>query len=976
MVVPMLTLVLVALVLTAESWLPGQLFLPLTLDDFPAWSAGEVEADLEPHPNPNWTMSDVLHLLVPGLAVTSEALARGEVPLWDPSQALGLPHIDQVHYSVLYPPAWIPLVLGLNGLALLAWFHLVAAGLGMLVYLRSIHRSTVAAATGALAFVCSAWITARLHSFPVVGAAVWMPWVLWGLQRGAETGRARYYLGGAVALALSMLAGFPQVTLLIGCTAGLIELGRMVRGLVGKKAGAMSGLAGLAALGLGVAFSAVQVLPTLHYMEADSARSEQDLKVLSQEGLEWPLLNQLVAPDFYADAGLPGLNPMALGTIRQASAPAAINRAETSMSVGVVALILAILTMLYGRTWLSRLWTLIVLVVFTLLLWPELFAQAAAWLPPLRFGNPKRLLLISTFGLSVLAAGGVDVLRRPFLRITSLGWFLSFAVTAWTVWLMVAVPSTSTSGDINDWALRLAEEFSLGQVTAEQFFMFSGMEPESFVRAASTSFRSTLIALLAALMALLIFRPRARPIQSGWGCLARQAPALLPGAVLVELMLSAFPLLRSAPAAAVTTDSTQVASLSASPLVDIARSCAAETGVPPRMARFGNDPPFLRPNFPGLFGLHDLQAYAPMAPRRTMQLLGSFAPAMSINGSQIGGFSSAEEMASPLVDMLGVAAVLTQDAELLPPGYTEAGVVGHVRVLRNDEVFPRAWCVTDVSDVAIEGVRLNWLSSKRFDPLRAVVLDEPFDWTPGQPFAPDPALGLPLDLQEEDLSDSGADAAEGVSGEASDAVNSEGVGDEVAEPVAGGPADADPADGTDEAGADERDDGLDVLVADTEAEVSDGAVADREAEIEEGGSDESESETVLSPLDLADLVPFSARAVVIDVYSPGSITLRVGPGPDAALVIAESWSDNWQATVDGEVVPLQRANHALMALPVPASAGSDVTLRYADPLLTQGLFMALGAGLAFAAVVFVVRRRDRQRGQALSVSSRPGNVAL
>ena len=943
MVVPMLTLVLVASVLTAESWLPGQLFLPLSLDDFPAWSAGEVEADLQPHPNPNWTMSDVLHLLVPGLAVTSEALARGEVPLWDPSQALGLPHIDQVHYSVLYPPAWIPLALGLNGLALLAWFHLVTAGLGMLVYLRSINRSTVAAATGALAFVCSAWITARLHSFPVVGAAVWMPWVLWGLQRGAESGRARYYLSAAVALALSMLAGFPQVTLLIGCTAGLLELGRMVRGLVGKKAGAMSGLAGLAALALGVAFSAVQVLPTLHYMEADSARSEQDLKVLSQEGLEWPLLNQLVAPDFYADAGLPGLNAMALGNVRQAASPSAINRAETSMSVGVVALILAVLAMVFGRTWLSRLWTLIVLAVFSLLLWPELLAQAAAWLPPLRFGNPKRLLLVSTFGLSVLAAGGVDVLRRPYLRITSLGWFLSFAITAWTVWLMIAVPSTSTSGDINDWALRLADEFSLGQVTAEQFYMFTGIEPDSFVRAASTSFRSTLIALLAALMALLIFRPRARPIQSGWGCLARQAPALLPGAVLIELMLSAFPLLRSAPAAAVTADSTQLTTLVASPLVDVARSCAAETGVPPRIARFGNDPPFLRPNFPGLFGLHDLQAYAPMAPRRTIQLLGSFAPAMSINGSQIGGFSSAEEMSSPLVDMLGVAAVLTQEADLLPPGFSEAGVVGHVRVLRNDQVFPRAWCVTDVSDVPIEGVRLNWLSSKRFDPRRSVVLDEPFAWTPSQPFAPDPALGLPLD--EDELGDEVSDGDEDPLDEGSQSSSAA--------------ASAEPAD----------DEGTDALLADEPDDMADS--------VAEGDDGETGYETgaVLSALDFAEKEPFSARAVVIDAYRPGTITFRVGPGPDAALVIAESWSDNWEATVDGEEVPLQRANHALMALPVPASAGSDVTLRYDDPLLTKGLTMALGAAVAFAVVVFLLRRRNRPQGQAPAAALRPGDVA-
>lgn len=904
MVVPMLTLLLVASLLTAESWLPGRLFLPLTLDDFPAWSAGQPEAELLPHPHPNWTMSDVLHLLVPGLAVTAEALSRGELPLWDPSQALGLPHLDQVHYSVLYPPAWIPLALGLKGLVLLAWLHLVVAGVGMLLYLRSLNRSTVAAATGALAFACSAWITARLHSFPVVGAAVWMPWVLWALQRGAETGRARYHLAAALALALSMLAGFPQVTLLVGCTAGLIELARMARGLLRKQGQLLRGVAGLAALALGVAFAAVQVLPTLHYMEAESARSEQDLDILAKEGLEWPLLHHLIAPDYYADAGLAGLHPMALGEIGQATAPAAINRAETSLGVGVVGLILALLTMIFGRTWISRTWTLIVLVVFSLLLWPELLGQAAAWLPPLRFGNPKRLLLVSTCGLSVLAAGGVDVLRRPVLGITSLGWFLSFAVTAWAMWLMIAVPSTSTTGDIDTWALRLAGEFGLGEVTAEQFYMFSGLPPESFVRAGETSFRSTLIALLASLMAVLVFRPKAQPTQAGWTCLARQAPALLAGAVLIELSLSAFPLLRSAPAESVSDDPTQVASFTPSPLVDIVRSCAPESGVPPRLARFGNEPPFLRPNFPGLFGLHDLQAYAPMAPRRTIELLGSFAPAMSINGSQIGGFSSAAELTSPLVDMLGVAAVLTQEPDLLPEGFSEAGVLGHVRVLRNDEVFPRAWCVTDVTDVEIEGVRLNWLSSVRFDPRRAVLLDVPLEWPPGQLFQPDPSTGL--------LADS--ESAAGIDDDAHDDAHDEGHDD-----------------GHDDDGHDDD------------------------------GHDDDAGEALPVLVDLADVKPFSARAVVIDSYLPGRITLRVGPGPDAALVLAESWSADWEATVDGTVVPIYRADHALMALPVPAGAESEVTLRYNEALPMRGLAMAAAAAAAFAVVVFWLRVRERRQ---------------
>src|SRR5262245_6109 len=98
-----LALAIACVLLVGESLLPGRLFLPLTPDDFPEWQAGRSDAVLQRHPHPNWCMSDVLHLLVPGLAVSASAAARGELPLWDDSQALGVPHLHQVHYGVLYP---------------------------------------------------------------------------------------------------------------------------------------------------------------------------------------------------------------------------------------------------------------------------------------------------------------------------------------------------------------------------------------------------------------------------------------------------------------------------------------------------------------------------------------------------------------------------------------------------------------------------------------------------------------------------------------------------------------------------------------------------------------------------------------------------------------------------------------------------------------------------------------------------------
>ena len=72
---------LAALLLVGESLLPGRLFLPLQPDDFPEWAVGADARRLQPHPHPDWCMSDVLHLLVPELAVTQRAAQHGELPV-------------------------------------------------------------------------------------------------------------------------------------------------------------------------------------------------------------------------------------------------------------------------------------------------------------------------------------------------------------------------------------------------------------------------------------------------------------------------------------------------------------------------------------------------------------------------------------------------------------------------------------------------------------------------------------------------------------------------------------------------------------------------------------------------------------------------------------------------------------------------------------------------------------------------------
>lgn len=772
-----LVLALAVFLLTFEGWLPGQALLPLAPGDFPAWQVNAEERVFEAHERPNANMSDVLHLLIPALANTREALARGELPGWDGSQALGTPALAQLMHGLFYPPAWLPLAFGVVGLGLLASLHLLVAASGTMLYLRAIGRSPAAAVLGAVGFAFGAWMTARLQAWPVVGAAVWLPWILLGLERAAR-GEARFGYGLAgLATALSLLAGFPQVSLLILSLVSVLELTRWFwrarrerrdrrrgdrrsrdrrsdeghsataradaddpdevdafhapspqplesvrrgdrRGQQRerRRSGSASGHAWRAflALALGGLIAAPLWVPTLDYVLTESDRGALGAEALASEFMELPLLHHLLVPDYYASARLAGANPIALGALEQARLPVLVNRAETSLAVGVVSLLLALAAMVFGRHWLTRTWSAVVLAVLLLLLWQPALRAAVSVLPPLQFGSPRRLLLLVSFGLAVLAAGGLDLLRQAQLRVAIFCWGGALVVTAWALLLFTSIPPVSEEGDLGVWVSNLTASLDEPSVTEE--VVRSLVPLENFQIAAEEATDGALIALLMGGLALLVFRPRAASGERGWVTSAERYPGVLVAVLLVELLLIARPLLRPVRTDAVSPAPANIAALHVPPLASALRGVSTAEGVPTRFVRMGDGKTWLRPGFAGLFGLSDVSAYLPMLPRRTARFMELVAPRARLSGSHLGGLSKPEQLLSPLVRLLALDAVLTDDAALEVPGWSQRERVGDVRILAPDAPQPRARVVPAVRVIEDPTTLLKQLLRPSFDP--------------------------------------------------------------------------------------------------------------------------------------------------------------------------------------------------------------------------------------------------------------------
>ena len=73
------------------------------------------------------------------------------------------------------------------------------------------------------------------------------------------------------------------------------------------------------------------------------------------------------------------------------------------------------------------------------------------------------------------------------------------------------------------------------------------------------------------------------------------------------------------------------------------------------------------------------------------------------------------------------------------------------------------------------------------------------------------------------------------------------------------------------------------------------------------------------------------------------------------LVVREAGGAGWKAAVDGEPVPIARADRGHMAVSLPSGA-HRVTLDYQPPLIRAGSLIALAGGLVVLGLALAPRR--------------------
>ena len=127
---------------------------------------------------------DIAHWGFPARAFLRESLLSGELPRWNPYQALGFSVFADPLYGIFYPPNWLFLLVGRGWVAsLFNWqclLHMAWGALGVCFLARRLGASSNATTLAGLAWALSGYVTSQWSSGLLLFADAWVPWAAVG----------------------------------------------------------------------------------------------------------------------------------------------------------------------------------------------------------------------------------------------------------------------------------------------------------------------------------------------------------------------------------------------------------------------------------------------------------------------------------------------------------------------------------------------------------------------------------------------------------------------------------------------------------------------------------------------------------------------------------------------------------------------------------------------------------------------------
>lgn len=229
----------------------------------------------------NVLLTDPVQQMLPWLEWNRDQLRSGDLPVWNPYNAGGTPHLASMVSAVFSPFSAPHYLLGFRAaLVVTAGLKLLVLGLFTYLYLRRVRVSHLGGLVGGVAFMFSGFHILWL-SWPHAAATVCLPVGLWLAEvalAAPSPARARMAWGGyALAVAASLFGGHPETMffawgLVLAYVPLRLLLSADLRTAAVRRVAQFRDF--VVAGALGVALAGIQLLPFWEYLSRSTSYVE------------------------------------------------------------------------------------------------------------------------------------------------------------------------------------------------------------------------------------------------------------------------------------------------------------------------------------------------------------------------------------------------------------------------------------------------------------------------------------------------------------------------------------------------------------------------------------------------------------------------------------------------------------------------------------------------------------------------------
>jgi len=664
--------------------------------------------------------SDLPGWIIPKRLVSLNMIEEGTPPIWSPYTLGGSPLLAGLGYPAYYPVnLLINRVLGINPLestALQTVINLFIAALGIYLFLGVLKLSIMARIFGALSLCASAWFISHAYIPAFLNAAVWIPLLFF---TGEKMVRGRAFSVHAILSALfigfSFLGGFPHVTLCGLYGAGVWIIARSLFGKDHGRSGLKSRLAPTAAfiiaavIALGIA--SIELIPSAEFKKNSLRSEDYTLSFYKESSIQVYGLIEQIAPGFF---GHP-VDPDGGGGLTKSYKeflPYRLflqdnvqnNFQENALYIGIIPFLLAICALFSALRAPTVIFLLIT--VFTLLIacGTPLMDFCYHFLPGLKVGNPKRIMVLYTFALSVLAAIGFHNLFCKDESKPSRAGTVIFLIFGAGLTICLSACYRPMFSMISEWWTAKAESMKLVKPpTEEELTTTIGF------------LRNLLWIPAAGALYLGIVRIFAR-----WKLRSNIAGVLILAFTVGELLYFCNNLITYQQG------DVQYPQTKATDFLEAKRA----EGGPFRVSSFANDL-CLIPDYAAIHGIESLGGGSALMNRRYAQFCQAVEPGIIDKEDPriVYGLKSPESLTSPLIDLVGVRYLaITKLADV--PQMEKAGFTlafredsESIAFFENKDAMQRAFAVTSFRRAATPEEAISLISSKEFNPSIEVIIE-------------------------------------------------------------------------------------------------------------------------------------------------------------------------------------------------------------------------------------------------------------